>query len=273
MFEVFAANEFRVTVFTPKGKVALVDTGIYRIDIMTDGTGLIAVTKGKAEVGDANVTKVKDGRTATIGDETVAIAKFDKDKRDALGEWSRWRAKELSRITSLLQQSANLNNSLLNGFNRGGWNLYDSFGLWIFDARFGGYCFLPFGPGWYSPYGYFLRSGVFVYNLPIIQNPINPVTPPKVRITRNPSDTSDRESEGKTSLKGPRNIYEPPPFTKIAKVGGYGGDGSGFQNNNNNGTDYSADKSNRISAPTYSPPISTPAPPPPSEPAKVRINN
>ncbi|MFT3745612.1 MAG: FecR family protein [Pyrinomonadaceae bacterium] len=120
MFEVFATDEFRVSVFTPKGKVALIDNGIYRVDVSTDGTALLSVTKGKAEVGETNATVVKDGRTGTVGTDTVAINKFDKDKRDDLAEWSRDRSKALTKINESLS-GRNLSNALLAGFRRGAW--------------------------------------------------------------------------------------------------------------------------------------------------------
>ena len=32
--------------------------------------------------------------------------------------------------------------------------MYNSFGLWVFDGSRRNWCFLPFGSGWGSPYGY-----------------------------------------------------------------------------------------------------------------------
>src|ERR1035437_4044998 len=62
MFAVFAANEFRVTVGTPKGAVSIVESGVYWVDVQPDGTGTIAVYEGKAIIGDVNLTVVKKGR-------------------------------------------------------------------------------------------------------------------------------------------------------------------------------------------------------------------
>jgi len=126
VFEVFASDEFRVSVSTPKGKVALVETGIYRIDISPDGSGVVAVTKGKAEIGELNPVAVKDGRTGTIGNDTVAIAKFDKKQRDDLGQWSRSRSQQLTAMTSSLQNQS-LSNTLSRGYRNGQWGINSSF--------------------------------------------------------------------------------------------------------------------------------------------------
>jgi hypothetical protein len=267
VFEVFAANEFRVSVSTPKGKVALIETGVYQIDIYSDGEGLISVTKGKAEVGEANATTVKGGRTATIGTDAVAIGKFDKDKRGELAEWSRSRAKELTQITSSLRDQT-LNNSLSIGYSRGLWGMYDSFGLWIYSAQYGRYCFLPFGHSWYSPYGYGYNTWIY-WNNPIY---IAPVTRSKVS-TRGPrvtgTEISGSPSAGKVSTRSPRSTSEPPPFTKVGR-GHDGGFGSPVRN-----ADYSGDKSStRNSSPSYSPPSYSPPSysPPPAPPAPTKTS-
>ncbi len=210
IFEVFAADEFRVSVFTPKGMVALVETGVYRIDIANDGSGLVAVTKGKAEVGAANSTEVKQGRTGTIGTNTVTIAKFDTGKRDELAEWSRSRAKELTKMTASLK-NRDVGNSLLSAFRGGMWGLYDSFGLWIYSPMYGRYCFLPFGAGWYSPYGYGYRNGINWYNLPYVPytTPYSP-TPGTVGGSPNPNNTQK-------TRRVPSPIVSSPPFMKVQK--------------------------------------------------------
>ncbi len=267
IFEVFAANEFRVTVSTPKGKVALIETGIYRIDVDSNGNALLSVTKGKADIGEANATRVKEGRTGTVGQGAVAIAKFDKGKRDDLAQWSKDRSKELTKVASSLQ-ARQLNTSILGGFRRGLWNVYDSFGLWVYDARFGGYCFLPFGHDWRSPYGGWYRNGIYVNN-PQIYNPWIPAqTRPKVssRIPRVESGGGDSSTKV-SSREGSRDNYGPPPFTKVGRGGDSGG-GSIFTNSNGrNPVDFSPGRSS--SGPSYSPPVSSPPPPPVSAPAKV----
>lgn len=160
MLEVFATNDFQVSVSTPKQSFDLVETGVYRIDVAADGTGRIEVWKGKAEVGDA---VLKGGKSVSGLD--GQIAKFDRDDRDAFETWSRDRAKELAKATNNLRDRT-LRTSLMRSFLGGGWNVHNSFGLWVYDARFSRYCFLPFGYGWSSPYGFGFGTDIWWYRLP-----------------------------------------------------------------------------------------------------------
>jgi hypothetical protein len=228
MFEVFATNDFRVTVITPRGRVALVESGIYRIDINAGGSGTIAVTEGKAEMGFLNPTIVKSGRMASIGG-PANIAKFDRKNRDEMAEWSRSRAKDLAKATASLKQK-DIRASLANSFYNDRWSIHDSFGLWIFNASYGGYCFLPFGNRWYSPYGYGFGYGMdwrnfyWNYRPPTTVaggggTPVNP--PPKVG-----------PPPGKVRRMGGDGL---PPFREVEKSGGRGSvtgnsDGGGWNN-------------------------------------------
>jgi FecR protein len=202
MFEVFASKEFTVSVFTPKGLTKLVESGVYRFDIAADGSAVVSVTEGKAMVG---TTTVKEGRTGTIdGNAKVAIAKFDRDKRDDLAQWSRTRAKVLSAMTASLR-NRDVRNTLMSSFVMGRWGIMDSFGLWVLNPRFGTYCFLPFGYGWYSPYGYGYGPGIWWYNLPpIVYNP---------PVVGQPNTTR----AGSGIVKPPAQQIRPidPPFTKV----------------------------------------------------------
>lgn len=162
MFEVFATNDFRITVVTPSGRVSMIESGVYRIDLNPNGSGTVAVTEGKVRLGDGNATVVKSGRMASIGG-AANIAKFDRKKRDEIAEWSRSRAKDLAKATSSLKQK-DIRDSLMFSLRNDRWSMYDSFGLWIFNARFGGYSFLPFGNQWYSPYGFGFGYGMDWWN-------------------------------------------------------------------------------------------------------------
>lgn len=164
MFEVIAADEFKIVVKTPKTEFSLVTSGVYRVNVLSDGSGEIAVWKGKARVGDFNQTEIKGGREAVVKDGQVAVAKFDRDEKDALEDWSKTRAKDLAKVNSRLQRR-DLRGSLISGFG-GRWNMYNSFGLWVYDASFGSYCFLPFGYGWNSPYGYAYGRDLWYFRLP-----------------------------------------------------------------------------------------------------------
>lgn len=162
MLEVFAANDFRVNVTTPSQNFDLIDTGVYRVDVDASGAARLEVWKGKAEVEDS---VVKGGRTVSELDGEVAIVKFDRGDRDDFESWSRDRAKQLAKGTKELKDRT-LRSSLLNSFNRGRWNMYDSFGLWVYDWRSGRFCFLPFGYGWSSPYGFGFGADIWWYRLP-----------------------------------------------------------------------------------------------------------
>lgn len=166
ILEVFATEDFRVTVIVPNGEFALIKTGVYRIDV-EGRKGTLAVWKGQAlatdkETGD---TIIKGGREAAIEGEDITVAKFDRDDKDALDRWSKERAKELSQITSSLERKE-IRTSLLNSFYGGRWNTYDSFGLWVYDQRRGYAGFLPFGFDWVSGYGHWFRNSLGWYNMP-----------------------------------------------------------------------------------------------------------
>jgi hypothetical protein len=223
IFEVFAANDFLVTVGTPKGAASIVATGVYRVDVQPDGSGTIAVYDGKAIIEDVNLTVVKKGQIATIARSNVAVNKFNRKKTDALAEWSKSRAKELAAMTASLT-NGNIRNSLISSFNSGGWNMYNSFGLWVFDP-WGHRClFLPFDWGWYSPYGYYFGgTNIKSFHLPpriIRQPPPSGATNPTMSVKpgRNP------------------NAQPPAPYKSIVQtrqppVRGVS-DSGGFRNNN-----------------------------------------
>lgn len=165
MFEVIADDEFKIAVRTPKADFSIVTSGVYRVSVLGDGSGKIAVWKGKAQLAGFNATEVKAGREATVNGNQIAVAKFDRDEKDALELWSKSRAKDLARVNSRLQRQ-DVRNTLISGFGRSAWNMYNSFGLWYFDASFGSYCFLPFGYGWNSPYGYNYGRDIWYFRLP-----------------------------------------------------------------------------------------------------------
>ena len=165
IFEVFADNEFRVAIATPKANFYAVKSGVYRVDVLQDGSGRISVWKGKAQIGEDTEAVVKSGKAAVVKNNQVAVEKFDRDDKDLLETWSKDRAKLLAKINAKLERN-NVRNSLLNSFNNRGWGLYDSFGLWVFD-RFSGYsCFVPFGYGWSSPYGYGYNRDLWYFRMP-----------------------------------------------------------------------------------------------------------
>jgi hypothetical protein len=165
VFEVIAADDFRVSVQLPRSEIELTRSGVFRIDVLADGSGRIAVHKGKAFVGSGAETEVRAGRLATISRGGTSVTKFDRDEGDELDRWSKARAKELTRINAQLKRDA-LRNTLLSAYNGRGWNMYNSFGLWVFDPFRRMWCFLPFGSGWGSPYGWGYDFDIWRCRLP-----------------------------------------------------------------------------------------------------------
>ena len=171
IFEVFATPDFVVTVNTPKTKLTLIDSGIYRVDVTENGTAVVSVWKGKAQIGDDASAIVKTGREGALNGGDVAITKFDRGDKDEFETWSKERAKELARVTARLPR-ADVRTALMRSFLGRQWNVYNSFGLWVYDPFRGSSCFLPFGWGWGSPYGYGFGNSILYYNLPsAVYNP------------------------------------------------------------------------------------------------------
>ena len=212
MFEVITSNDFTFAVVTPKASFNVVKSGIYRVDVLPDGTGRLEVRKGQAIVGEDEAAKIKKGKAATVAGDDVAVAKFDRGERDDLEDWSRDRARQLDRINDRLQRDQ-LRNTLIYGFRSNRWSIWDSFGLWVYDPFWSNYCFLPYGYGWSSPYGYRFGRDIWWFRIPrgIFVQQIPRVTRP--RTDNNQADTGRKASD--------RRIV--PPFEKIDRANNGGG--------------------------------------------------
>lgn len=209
ILEVFADNEFKVAINTPKTDFYLIQSGIYRIDILADGTEKIEVWKGRAQLGQTEANIIKGGKAAVIENGQTQIIKFDRDEKDGFELWSKTRAKDLAKINAKLERSL-VTSSLINSFNQRSWNLYDSFGVWVYNSSYGSNCFLPFGYGWRSPYGYGFGYSFYNYRLPwyIYNQPHNPgVITPGVNTT----PTTD----GRYGAKPERAV---PPFARVQGI-------------------------------------------------------
>lgn len=226
MLEVFADKDYAVSVTTPNAQFTAVKSGVYRVDVLSDGSSNLEVWEGRAQIG---TTEVKEGRAATVINGQTAITKFDRDEKDTLETWSKNRAKELTKINARLERR-NLRNTLVSGFQSNSWNMYNSFGLWVSNPMYPGHCFLPFGNGWSSPYGYYygwniwnIRLPYFIYNqpqVPVITNPGG----------NNTANNTDRQT-----------TRENPPFQNIQKDVG------------RSPVDSSNPQTDRSSFPTYQP--------------------
>lgn len=177
IFEVIADKEFKIVINTPKSRFYLIQSGIYRVDALENGAGKISVWKGKAQVGDAKATTVKGGRTGTFENMQTVVAKFDKKNQGEFELWSKDRAQQIAKVNERLQRRE-MNRALTNSFNNNSWNASSGYGLWVRDPFSNSFCFLPFGYGWRSPYGFGYNQSIWNYNPPpqvinnIYQNPV-----------------------------------------------------------------------------------------------------
>jgi hypothetical protein len=224
MFEVFAANEFRVAVSAPKTDFYLVKSGVYRIDVPNDAAAVIDVWKGSAQVGDGATAALKSGQRATVSGGEVAVAKFDRDEKDSLEQWSKDRSKQLAKINASLDRRT-LRTSLLSSFRS--WNMYDSFGLWVYNPFSGSYCFLPFGYGWRSPYGFGFGRDIWSVPLP----PVITSAPAPIRTNNPPPPTKNpgllgpggrTQTDSATTRSGEEVRVIRPPYTKVQQDVGSG---------------------------------------------------
>jgi hypothetical protein len=275
IFEVYADNEFKVTLDLPNADIELTKSGVFRVDVLADGSGKISVWKGKVIVGDEKA-EVKAGKSAIVSGKNAAIAKFDRDNKDDFDIWSQLRAKEAAEINKRLQRNA-LRNSLLATYNRGGWNMYGSFGLWVFDSFTGRWCFLPFGSGWNSPYGY--NYGFNIYNCylpPVVYTP--PVTPttPTNPGAMTPEQAQIREERRQSAQTPTFQRFENNQRNETRGGGsrnndnsGGSNDGGGWNNNRRSDSPTRSDNPTRMepsndSKPTYTPSAPTPIIVPPA---------
>ncbi len=235
ILEVFAAEQFKVGVTTPSTKFVVVETGVYRVDILSKHEARLEVWKGFAMAGGS---EVKSGRLASVaGSGDVSVAKFDRDDQDALDIWSKARSKELARLLARLK-SSDVRTALMRSFLGNGWNMYDSFGLWIYNPFYGGHCFLPFGHGWHSPYGQGYGHGIYWYKMP--------------RTIYNPPQTGGGATNANGTKTRVTTSYEPqmPPYIVMQQVMGNGVRGTDRGGNNSY-------DSGSGSSPSYSSPSST----------------
>ena len=168
IFEIITDDDFNVAVSTPSSNYQLLKSGIYHVEALNDGSGKISVWKGKAKYGLGKNDVVKGGQTTAIVNGQISVQKFDRDNKSEFAVWSRDRAKEIARANAKLQQRA-MSRSLISSFAQGGyrgWGSSNRFGLWVFDPFSSGYCFLPFGYGWSSPYGFGFNRSIWDYRLP-----------------------------------------------------------------------------------------------------------
>ena len=248
VFEVYATNEFRVSVKLPQSDIVLNNSGVFRIDVLADGSGRVSVFKGETLLGKGE-TKVGGGRVATVTKTGISVAKFDRDTKDPLDVWAKSRAKELTSLNGKLRRDA-LRDSLLSSYNQRGWNLYGSFGLWVFDSVRRSWFFLPFGYGWSSPYGWDYGYDLWRCRMPwYVWNDRIPTGGSGGSGGGTTVDTSAQVREER------RMRMHTPPFARVEETRARS-EGGTFNNDNGSKSFPSNDR------PVSSPPIFIPSAPP-----------
>ena len=165
VLEILGTEGFNVELSTDTARFTILESGVYRIDAAEKGSSVVAVWKGKLRAGNETKSSVGKGKVVTFDGSMYSVAKFDRDIKDALSTWSSERAKTLSQMSASLRPNA-LRHSLISSFYGNQWNFYNSFGLWVYNPAARSFCFLPFGWGWQSPYGYGFGRPIWFYNLP-----------------------------------------------------------------------------------------------------------
>lgn len=222
IFEVFASDDFKVTVKTPSSEIYLIKSGVYRVDVDSNGTAKLEVWRGRAETSDDVDGKLKKGRTATLNGGEAEVTKFDRGDRDSFEQWSRDRAELIAKANKKLESKV-LGPTLLSGFRADSWDCWQSVGLWVYNPAYSTYSFLPFGYGWRSPYGFGFRTSTG-----ICYNPSYFYGRPYTRIyggrrTRTQSGggttgTTTRRTVPQTNIdRGTRN--RTPPFQRMQNTG------------------------------------------------------
>lgn len=159
------ASDFGIAVVTPQTRVAIIRSGVYRINVLPTGLTEVAVFKGRALVGGGEDNLVKGGKVATVGAGGRFVAKLDKQNRDALDDWSKERAALLVKANDKLRGREV--RTMLAGYNPYDAS-YRGAGVWVYSSRTLCYTFVPFEYGFASPYGRwygtFLNWGGFCGN-------------------------------------------------------------------------------------------------------------
>ncbi len=215
IFELFASDDFLVTVAGPDSKFLVVDSGVFRLDV-SESESTFSVRKGRARVGNINGELLKGGRESFGADGQFTVAKFDRGETDSLDDWSKARSKELARMLASLDNRS-MRSSLMNSYLGGRWDMYNSFGVWVYNPFQGGYCFLPFGYGWSSPYGYGYGRYIGWYGLPpVVYYPpsgggVTPTTQPPAQTTNEARSRGHRVGGAQPSQ---------PPFSQMQRQEG-----------------------------------------------------
>ena len=197
-------TELLINIVTPHTKLAIVRRGLYRLNVVPgDGTELI-VRKGRVMLDDSH-TKVKGGNKVVFSSGSFSIAKLgqtDKKNPDNLESWSKQRAETVAQAN---QKIRGRDMTLLLASMNSSWDRRFSpayGGIWMFNAGYSCYTFVPFFNGWGSPYGSSYSSSLFLgyFDRSFYYGTSRGY----------PGNNSSGPSTG-TSTSGPANTSPPPP--------------------------------------------------------------
>jgi hypothetical protein len=199
-------TELLINIVTPHTRLAIVRRGLYRLNVVPgDGTELI-VRKGRVMLDDSH-TKVKGGNKVVFSSGSFSIAKLgqtDKKNPDNLESWSKQRAETVAQAN---QKIRGRDMSLLMASMNAAWDrrFSPAYGIWMFNAGYSCYTFVPFFNGWGSPYGSSYSSSLFLgyYDRSFYYGTSRGYSP---------GNNSSGPSTG-TSTSGPANTSPPPAPT------------------------------------------------------------
>ena len=147
----------RIIVATDQKRMAIVRSGIYRINAQAGKTELI-VRKGQVRLGPGAADLVKGGKRITFSGNTEQVEKISKQDQDDFDSWSKERGQALARANQKL--SARTVSQQLFGYRWNDWafSAANRYGLWTWSPFASCYTFMPFFYGWSSPYGHYYGS-------------------------------------------------------------------------------------------------------------------
>lgn len=150
----FDGAELLINITTPHTRMSIVRKGLYRVSVVPGDATELIVRKGRVML-DGSHTRVNGGNKVVFSSTSFSVAKLqdaDKKKVDNLEAWSKERAKTVAQANRAVNRRDMA--FAMASFNDG-WDRFSPrfTGLWMFNARYGCYTFMPFYGGGGSPYG------------------------------------------------------------------------------------------------------------------------
>lgn len=219
--------ELNIGISTPHTRLAIVRQGLYRLNVVPQDATELIVRKGRVILSDTH-TKVTGGNKVVFSATNVIVAKLtseEKKKKDEVEFWSKQRAQTLA------EANRKITNRVLTaafGFTDP-WFDNRALGLWLFNPRIGCYTFLPFYPGWGSPYGSSYSTALW---FPYLRPPGNPYPQGGTSGGYVPATGSANGGQHDPTGGAPSNGggYRPPTPAAPANTGGGGSFGNGGGN-------------------------------------------